>query len=1189
MNKIHISNNALDPSEWLTYETDQCVAQFLYHHYYPNRFPETGRIFHNYIATSCDVTPVPSDPESIERLVGLTGTFWVMEYPAGPALAFQFGTNALLAGGLLIAANTISWLTRPDKKPPPPKLQPVTGSPNNKLGQRQNSARAIGRIPDIYGIVRSTPDLLQLPYTLYVDNRETEVCYFCVGRGEYIITDIREGDMLVNQIEGMSVAVYGPGNIPGSGSPSDQIGAVIPDPVYVVRTVEAVNGQPMLAPNAHTFIGDIPAPDSNLWFVTQFRNAGAGFGQIHVGGTQEEVAEKVKVGDKLDILFPSNQLTVGEGLNPLNDTHRNPLDKRTGVLKTPTDALNKIMRVTQNGTGPMLDLTGTGANAVTVLTVDTSSFWNITVSLPVAMQPAWEAIDTFTAGLFETGVVGNGGSLITPQDHEWLGPFFVEHPVIAGGQQMIICNFVAQEGLYADDGKNQVAFSVRIEIEITPADANGVATADPVQIEEVLLTGSQASRNTRGVTAKIVPVTQGNFLIRARRLTRTPWKQDSPSHNVCFVQDRPSGYDGNLVPALALTGDRVGKNKSNDSDPNAFSEDPILLPPLYINSSYLPFYGNSHDEVRWTHCFAVCSLPVSSFGDVTTIHTRTVASVGATSIQERRLNCIAYRQIQTWNGATFGGPLVSDNKCENVLFSILLDPFIGNLDVGNINFVEIAAAFTSVRAAFGGPTSDGFGGDEAGQFNYTFDNPELSLEDTIAIISQAGFCVPYRQGSVIGMKAELASTAAQILVNHRNKLPGSEERTINFGTEAEYDGVRIEYVDTDINDPTNDAIKTYSIPPNNIALRPKVIEVPGVRLKKHAAWHAWRAYYKILFQNVTVQFKACQEAMLLTLMDRFLLSNGISAATQDGEVVDVSGLTITTSQPVSIAGGTYTIFLQHADTVESIPVASSPNGRQLVLSLAPSVALVTDPDLGVRTMYILVKDSFVPPKAFLVQERSCIGNGTYAVTATNYAHAYYWNDGLMFWLPFVTQSGLLVHRDWGPYELSTSSTGGSTTDVTRGTVYSGTASGDFITITSSNVFASQSYTKSAWVNWDGGIHSAIMSSPEDNDEQFWITASNQLRGDHAGVTYTLAGFAFAGIWKMVTLTYNHVTEIMRMYIDDTMVDETTSVPGRPISNVRIFGGFSGVDDFRGKADEARYWMRELQAEEVRELYQRTRL
>lgn len=1190
-NTLHIAKNALDPSEWETHESDRSIAELLLEHF-PERFPETGRIFHQYIATEKDVTPTVSRPESVQYLASLTGTFWVIVYPAGPALAFQFGSTALLTGGLLVASSVVSWLTRPDKKPPPPKLQPITGSPNNKLGDRVNTARPQGRIPDIFGTVRSTPDLIQAPYTVYVDHRETEICYFCVGKGDYIITDIREGDMLVNQIDGMSVAVYEPGTIPGSGSPVDQVGPVIDDPVYIVRTVEAVNGQPMLAPNAHTFLGDIPAPGSNLWFEIEFRNVTAGQGEIHVGGTADEILEKVKTGDKLDIIFPSDRLQVGEGLNPLNETARNPLDKRTGSFKTAFDVQNKLMRLTQNGTGPMLDLTGTGANAVTVLNVDPTVFWNIAVSIPPAMQTAWDAIDTFTAGLFAQGEVGNGGCLITPQDHDWVGPFFVENPIAAPQEQLIVCNFVAQDGLYADDGKSLQPFNIRIEVEITPADANGVPTGGPVQLVEGVLLGSIASRNTRGLTMKIVPVTQGNFLIRARRLTRTPWKQDSPTHNVCLVLGRTTGYSGNVVPALAITGDRVGKNKSDDADPNAFYEDPLLLPPLYKNSSFLPFYGNSHDEVRWTHCFSLTTIPVISLGDITTIHTRTVATEGATRIQQRRLSCIAKRQIQTWNGVTFGGALVDNNLCENVLFTILKDPLIGNLTNDLIDFAGIVAAFASVRAAFGGPTSDGFGGDEAGQFNYTFDNEDISLEDTIAIICQAGFCVPYREGDVLKVKPELATTDAQLVVNHRNKLPGSEQRTINFGTEAEFDGVRLEYTEVDINNPTNDAIKTYSIPPNNVALRPKIIEVPGIRLKKHAAWHAWRAYNKLLYQNRTVQFEACQEAMRLKLMDRFLLSDDTRAhgVIQAGEVTAISGLTITTSQPVDTNGNPHTIFLQHTNgTVESIAVASNPNDRQLTLATPPSVALVTDQSKKMRTLYLMVQNAATVPKAFLVQERYCTGKGTYSITATNYSHSYYWNDGLMFWLPFVVQSGLLLHRDWGPYELSTSSSGSSAVDPDRGSVYSGVAAGDFITITTSNVFASQSYTKAAWVNWDGGVASSIISSVEDNDEQFFITAGGTLVGAHNGVGHCQeAGFP-SGVWTHVALSYNHVTQVMTMFINGENVSQATSVPGRGIGNLRIFGGFSGVDDFRGKGDEVRYWMRVLSEEEIRELFHKTRL
>lgn len=1191
MTTVHLRLNSLDPASWTTHDVED-LAQFLFDTF-GNRFPETGKIFHEKVELERDVTPDPKVPESIERLFALKGELYIVVYPAGQngllggaaGSAFATAGASLVAfGAISIAAATIDWLLhRNDKKDIPVKLAPITGSSNNVLSDRKNAARVLGRIPDIYGDVRSFPDLLALPYIVYRDHRETEVAYMCVGRGSHIVTDIRDGDMLVGQIDGMTTAVYPPGEIPGGGTPTFEIGAHIPDPVYIVKQAKGINGQTLLPPNAFTFIGDIPNPESDIWQFAMFKNNGAGSGFIHVGGTADEVLEKVKVGDKLDILFPPDHITAGDGLNPFNNN------------KMKTTGINRPMGIYQAGTGAIPDLTSTGLNAVTVTAVTPDQFYNLTVSIPASMQAQWNLIDTFTASVAFPGEIGNGGCLITPQNSEWIGPVFVEQFVGPPREQMIICNFVAQNGLYADDGKTIRHINIRVEVEITPADNNGVATGDPIQLETIGVLGTFSSRSTRAVSLKIVPVTPGNFLVRARRLTRTPWKQDSPTQYICIVNGRSTGFtlEGfQAVPALALTGPRIAKN--GYSTGGNTSTDPNFGDPLFRNSSYLPFKGNIQDELQWTHCFALCTVEFISFGDLTTIHTRTIDSRGATTNKNRNLSCLARRLISTWDGVTFGGPRVQNNLSENVLFSILMDPAIGNLSAAQIDFPGIAAAFASVRAIMGGPTSGGFGGDEAAQFNYTFDDDSLTLEETISIVCNAGFCTPYRDADVIKVRPEIPTTNADLVINHRNRLPGTETRNVTFGTEADYDGVQLDYVETDINNPTNYAIKTYTIPPNSVALRPKKLQIPGLRTKKHAAWQAWRAYNKILYSNVVAEMQVCHEAMMLTQMTRILMSDSSMAApdsVQDGEIVSVSGTTIQTSQPVDVSSGPHTISLQHTDgTVQNMSVTAGSHSRELILGTAPSVPLVTDSNAGVPTLYLVVKNDYSLPTAFYTQEKSCTGNGTYSLTCTNYSHGFYFNDGLMIWIPFILQNGVSAFRDWSPYELLTDSQGATTTDVTRGLVYSGTTVNEHIDITSPNVFASVSYTKAAWVKKTViSTNFAIISAKQSQDEFFELSPSEALNAGHNNITYaTFATGAVLNSWNHYAVTYD-VTGLMRLWMNGELVASAASVPGRPIGNLRICGQLSGVNGAIGRGDDIRYYMRVLTAEEIRELYQKTRL
>lgn len=1171
MIKVILGLNSMDPNSWTTHDVEDLSVFLL--STFPEGFPETGKIFHEKIDLPSEVTPDPKLPETIQRLLDLTGTLYIIVYPAG---AMIIGNTALT-----VAALTIDWLLHHDKKKDvPPRFDEQTGSPNNKLGDRKNTARVLGRIPDIYGDVRAFPDLLALPYTTYNDHREVETAYMCVGRGSFIITDMRDGDMFVSEIAGMSAAVYDPGQMPTLDVPVVQIGDPISDPVYIVKRLEAVNGQTLLPDNAFTFIGETPVKlftGDSVWQPTLFRNDGPGFGLIFVGGTPDEVLDKVKVGDRLDVLYPPDHfcepnLTV----NPIS---------RNG-------ASGKQIQLFQAGTGTIPNLTGTGVNGVTVTAITTASpilsQSTIRVSIPPSMQAQWNLITSYTAGWIVPGAIGNGACLITPQGAEWVGPFFLQVNVSPPRDQVVICNFVAQSGLFADDGKNIKGFSVRIEVELTPCTNNGTPTGDPVQTESTVVIGTIASRNTRAATLRIVPAHPGSFKIRARRITRTPWKQDSPSQYVCLVLDRVTGLTVgtfSAVPALALTGPRLVSNTGSATNPNDGA-------PLYVNSSYLPFHGNSQDELVWAGCYSLVDTEFSSFGNITTIHTRTIQTRSSSQVKDRRLNCFARRLINTWDGTTFGGALVQNRQCENILFMILKDQYLGNLANSLIDFPGIAASFAAVRAMFGGPTSGGFGGDEAGQFNYTFDDEKTTLEEMVSIVCTAGFCVPYRLGDVVKVRPELATTVAEMIVNHRSRKPGTEQRTVTFGTDADFDGVRLDYTEVDINDPTNYAVKTYTIPPNSVALRPKQLQIPGIRLKKHAAWHAWREYNKLLYANTITESEVCEEAMQLGISSRVLMSDSTRTKPQDGEIVAISGTTITTSQPVDVSSGPHTIYLQHTDgTVQTIPVSAGPTTRQLVLGSAPAVAVVTDGDLGVRTLYLLVKNDFTPPTAFLVTEKRCTNDGTYLLSAVNYSHAFYWNDGMMFWLPFIVQSGLTGARDWGPYELATSSSGSIVTDVVRGDVYAGTAVNQDIHITTSNVFASASYTKSSWVKKTGASQNfAIIDSAEADDEFFDLNPGETLIAGHNNISYIVfATGAVVGDWHMYTLTYDSVTLSMRSYMDGEIAAISSPVPARPLGNLRIYGCRTGVSGALGRGDDCRYWMRVLAPEEIRELYQKTKI
>lgn len=237
MQHVIFGERVFEPETWTAHDVED-VREFLTTKF--AHFPPTARIYHRYVAQTCDVTPC--DEASIERLGKLEGTIYVLNYPGDPITAIIVAVVAIVA----IAALLFLMPRTPNAL-----SNQVTGSSNNGLSDRQNTQRIGGRIPDIVGTVRSIPDLLAVPYKVFENNIQYEYAYTCVGRGFYVTSDHRDGDTLVTSIANMSMEIYDPGTSPNDAipTPSTLIGTAIGKPVRNVARSNSVNGQEMHVKN----------------------------------------------------------------------------------------------------------------------------------------------------------------------------------------------------------------------------------------------------------------------------------------------------------------------------------------------------------------------------------------------------------------------------------------------------------------------------------------------------------------------------------------------------------------------------------------------------------------------------------------------------------------------------------------------------------------------------------------------------------------------------------------------------------------------------------------------------------------------------------------------------------------------------------------------------------------------------
>lgn len=240
--RIIISRNPFEPEAYEVHDDVEHVREFLMDQF--KEWPDTARIYYREVSQLTDITP--HDEHTINRLEEIDDDIFVIVYPEGPLALVLVLVLVVVA---VVAVTALAKPKIPDVSQDQRNQQ--ASSPNNELASRTNRARPNARIPDIYGTVRSTPDLIAQTYNYYENNRKVEIAYMCVGRGEFQIHDVRDAGTLLTQIAGSAAHFYLPNQSPKSGhAPFYSVGSAITDSLYRAKKLEQVVGQEMRPPNS---------------------------------------------------------------------------------------------------------------------------------------------------------------------------------------------------------------------------------------------------------------------------------------------------------------------------------------------------------------------------------------------------------------------------------------------------------------------------------------------------------------------------------------------------------------------------------------------------------------------------------------------------------------------------------------------------------------------------------------------------------------------------------------------------------------------------------------------------------------------------------------------------------------------------------------------------------------------------
>lgn len=1237
MQTVIVARNNFEPETWTRHDVED-VLEFCQQEF--PVWPKTARIYHRYVSQVTDVTP--TDEASIERLRQLEGVLYIVDYPAGIELIIiaVVAVAAVAAAVFLLA-------------PQPPALAGranEVSSPNNSLSERLNSQRIGGRIGDIYGRVRSTPDLLTVPYKVFLaDSTEVELSYMCIGRGHYDIELVRDGDTLISEIEGSTVEVYKPFTSPNNAvTPQLRIGDEITDALVAVEQVSAVNGQTMIPPG------------------------GDGYTFATTGTTQARARA--------------------------NWTNRSIEYQAGGAVIDFTNYWNAddILTIDSFNLGGGNDLDGT-------YEVSSVTATEVILVAPELVNGDWNAVDALV------GDVTPVNAFTMSRANETIGPFTIDMPDLT----QVYCNFVALGGLYTDDGTTQTQKTVTITVTLTPVDANGNPRG-PDETFDAVIVGSSTKKDQIGYTLKCNPTFTGRCKVSAYRVTQGHKQQfpaftgnivEEVKWRECYgVAEVTQAEFGNVTTVYSRTYGTTGALAVKERKLNMYVT--RKLPTAYFgiegaNDKYtkilLHFDGDDGDKTvkdnspsrhKWTfHNGSVLSSAAFKFNDASLFCTTTpddgitapdhddftlnnhdftiegwfkfitfgsqrvfagqldvaggpninsawylertsgniiraivikgtsetvvtgttvfstdvgfihiafvrrgnilnlfingvkeggdVAFTGQVNnsaakfgigragdffgsamqgyIDEFRLSVGIARYTANFTPPTqhYGisfGKLAATRSARDAILSLAFDENIGNRQQSEVDSFQIRDVVNEIETYFGTA--------EAVRFDHTFDINNLSFEETIASVADTIFCTAYRRGSQMKLAFEKATEDSTLLFNHRNKIPRSEVRSISFGNQNNHDGVWFSY--------TNDVDGTQStlyIPSDQSSINPKKVDSIGVTSELQAYFKAWRLWNKIRYQNMAIQFEATQEADIAVLQDRVLVADNTRDDTQDGEIIDQTGLEIELSVDVDLAGDSWTIYIQHYDgSVQSLGATAGSASNKVVLASAPALPLALEDENYARPTFVLVRDASADPytKILLHFEGQ---DGSTAITDSN------------------TGS---VARTWTPIgtaqlDSSTKKFGSTSALVNAG--------GDGWSTPDHADFAlgSSDFCIDAWFNCTAPLGFARAISGQ-GDDAFTSASSYIIRRQTNGVMCLYVGNSGAPIFDGTTIFsdtintgWHHIAVTrsagtFRMFIDGKLEAIATSAFVIPDSSLAHYVGrrSPGSDGWIGWIDEFRF-------------------
>lgn len=400
-----------------------------------------------------------------------------------------------------------------------------------------------------------------------------------------------------------------------------------------------------------------------------------------------------------------------------------------------------------------------------------------------------------------------------------------------------------------------------------------------------------------------------------------------------------------------------------------------------VTNKDLDFEGQVVDDVSFDNLYAQIPDTTPNYGNRTTVHTARRQTPRATSIKAPKLALIVTERIYKYLGSgVFDTVLTNNTQAVQSLIRLLRDPVCGGLNLTTSNMDRLLAVQAEIEAYFGSA--------QAGQFCYTFDSFDVTMQDIINTVAEAIFCRAYREGSAILLDFDRPRMGPEMVFTHRSKAPG-EKWTRAFNTRDRYDSLKFSYID-----PATNTKETITIPPDG-GLKTETYDSKGIRNYKQAYWAAYRRYQRNLLSRVSVEFSALEEGVFARPGRAISVVKGSRVAPFDGYVVAVDGLTVVLSQNVEFTPGQeHSLILKRRDgSVQSVGVTPGANSRTVIMTSAPQEAIYTGNE-ALKTEFSFGSEDRHNAQMMVVSTVEPGSDRTVRITGYNYTDDYYAYDGV---------------------------------------------------------------------------------------------------------------------------------------------------------------------------------------------------